>query len=73
MVIWTQRMIEEQEREDAERIKGLYDEVLKVRQIGQDLYKLYEVDTDKGYRISTINSRTGQTIFCKRFCGRSSI
>ena len=63
MVIWAKRMIREQEREDAEKIKELYDELLKVQRIGQELYLIEELDDKKGYRISTVNSRTGEIIY----------
>ena len=63
MVIWTQRMIEEQEREDAEKIKALYEELSRVQQIGPELYRVEELDKEKGYRISIINSRTGEIIY----------
>lgn len=44
-----------------------YSEIIKIQKVGNNLYMIEELDKNKGYRVSTINSRTGKTILEKIF------
>ncbi|MEK6818448.1 MAG: hypothetical protein AABY10_00785 [Nanoarchaeota archaeon] len=48
-------------------IENMYSKPIRIEKIGPELYRLEELDSEKGYRISTINSKTGQTILEKKF------
>ena len=49
------------------KIGDRYSEIIKIQKVGNNLYMIEELDKNKGYRVSTINSRTGKTILEKIF------
>ena len=44
-----------------------YPKLIKIEKIGSELYQIEELDNEKGYRISTVNSATGETILERKF------
>ena len=60
-------MKERHQINEKNKMEERYTNLVRIEKIGPELYRIEELDDEKGYRVSTINSKTEKTVLEKRF------